>query len=243
MKTRILILILFASACNASIVANWKLNEKSGTNVRDSVGSNDGTWAGTAGQGITSVPSPSDPKSGLLFDGISDIITIPADAVINDMFLGSGTFTSWINVSGTAGVNTRIFNKSGNLAFFPTGTAEIEFRRMFADGQGRWGITGVPIGSWFHFALVYDSTLATNTPTLYINGVAQTLAVDAPNTGVLVTDAASDLLLGNTSGGVALDGVESDVRIYDTALTAQEIQKIYLSSVDSSNRGRRGRRR
>ncbi|MGE3166754.1 MAG: LamG-like jellyroll fold domain-containing protein [Planctomycetota bacterium] len=76
------------------------------------------------------------------------------------------------------------------------------------------------VGTWAHIALTYDgSTIA-----VYQNGV---LVGSAAKTGGLGTNPAVSVWVGdNPGGGKTFDGIIDEVRLYDRALAASEIQSV-----------------
>jgi hypothetical protein len=85
----------------------------------------------------------------------------------------------------------------------------------------------VASGNWYHIAFTKSGTNVGDTK-IYLNGVSQTLLTDNPQTWV--DNSSVKLIGGGTSLGVFqfFDGIIADVRIYDRALTAAEIQGLYL---------------
>ena len=72
------------------------------------------------------------------------------------------------------------------------------------------------IGQWYHLALVKDG----NEYTFYRDGLPDGTA----ETTAAVPRVNFDLLLGQTDGGDRLQGAMSDVRLWNTALTTDQIQ-------------------
>jgi hypothetical protein len=75
----------------------------------------------------------------------------------------------------------------------------------------------LPLNAWTHLAATYDGAALR----LYVNGaLASTRAMTGP-----ITASASPLRIGgNTIWGEFFNGVIDELRIYNRALTAQEIQ-------------------
>jgi hypothetical protein len=84
-------------------------------------------------------------------------------------------------------------------------------------------------GIWYHVALVYDGTQATNADRakIYVNGVAQSLTFLGTIPAALVTSPAS-VIYGSWSGNSDFwAGVIDDAYIWSRALSEAEIQKLY----------------
>jgi len=77
------------------------------------------------------------------------------------------------------------------------------------------------VGVWYHIAGVYDATA--DTLDIYINGVADNgvLRGTVPPSQV---SPAVNVNIGRRTGGFGFNGVIDEVRIYNRALSAEEIQ-------------------
>jgi hypothetical protein len=81
--------------------------------------------------------------------------------------------------------------------------------------------TVVNTGEWVHVAAVLpEGAGSTADVRLYVNGVRETEAVTA---GAINTKAAAAFQIGADETGKYFTGLIDDVRIYDRALTAEEI--------------------
>jgi hypothetical protein len=119
---------------------------------------------------------------------------------------GSGTNRIALSSNATNGLHVVVSNGSSNFANSPSNI--------------------ITAGEWFHVAMVYDGTQATNDSKLklYVNGVAQTL-VHGGGTGVIPTTAGTTTapLIVGTDGGNLFNGVMDEVRIWNTALSATDL--------------------
>jgi hypothetical protein len=90
----------------------------------------------------------------------------------------------------------------------------------------------VPLGQWFHFALVFDGSLAeTERVRLYVNGVAGEVEREEGKIGTTTEDTDQEITVGGThhagnplSAGNFYQGMIDDIRIYDQALSRTKIQ-------------------
>ena len=190
--------------------------------IKDAIGTNDGTLAGTAGFAAGEV------GQAFTFDGSSGHVSIP-DSPSLDSFTNSITIELWM--------------KSGQL------TANSDWEGIVTKGEGSWrlmgttfaktlyfGATGVtPLdiigtrnvndGQWHHVAAVYDGSAMS----LYVDG---TLDVSHAASGVMAQDSDAVYLggLANPPSGTYLfNGMVDEVSLYHRALTASEIQAIYIT--------------
>jgi len=187
-------------------------------NANDLIGTNNGTLAG----GVTFAPG--EVGQAFVFDG-SDYVSIP-DALSIDALTNAMTVEAWIKVTqfssqdwisiickGDTSWQLRRYSTSSTLSFWTDGLSnpELEGNRNINDGQ------------WHHVAGVYDGT----NKYIYVDG---TLDVSEPATGTIAVNT-QPLLLGDNAGALQrnFDGLVDEVSIYNRALSAQEIQTIYVA--------------
>ncbi len=200
-------------------IAWYQANSSSGTTLADSSGNgNDGTLTGAA----TFAPG----VSGNALSLAGGNATLPTGIVSN---LTDFTIAAWVNVSTLANWD-RIFD-------FGTGTSNYMFltpdagdtnriRFAITSGSGpEQQLDGPPLvpGSWTHIAV----TLTGTTATLYVNGVTvatdTSMTLDPSSLGIT-----NQNYLGKSQFGAdpALQGSIDDFRIYNTALSAQQILQL-----------------
>jgi glucose/arabinose dehydrogenase/PKD repeat protein len=197
------------------IVAAYSFEESSGTTTADTTGKgHTGTVAGT--------DWADDGKHGrgLWFPGSNNWVTI-ADA--NDLDLTNGmTVEAWVNPFSLNGWNTVLMKEAGgSLAYglyandgspWPAVTVQIG-----GADRSAVGTSPLPLSTWSHVAATYDGT----TLRLYRNGVQ---IGSRAQTGNMLTSTGVLRIGGNAVWGEYFHGVMDDVRIYNRALTAAEIQ-------------------
>jgi len=194
-------------------LAQWKLDEKAGDIAHDSVGGKDATLHGNP------VWQPASGQIGgaLEFGGNDDYISTPF--VLNPGNGSLSTFT-WIkggqpgqviiSQTGEFGGTWLGIDPSGKLM---TGFSDIYFGALVSETV----ITDV---QWHHVAFVYDMDSLHRQ--LYVDGVLvaedATVVSGMPSDGGLYIGASKDL-----DAGTFFSGMIDDVRIYNQALTAEEI--------------------
>lgn len=215
---------------------DWKLDEGQGATSADSSAYlstatiSGATWA-TGAEG-----------SALEFDGIDDSVAVANHSERNNLFSGGGSVAAWFFATGwgesnagriaqkadaaaaTAGWALSLNNSGGNLQ-------SLEFKRAFSGGAGAWNTpTGsIKLNAWNHVVVVYNDASAANSPTIYLNGQAQSLTTRSTPTGSALTDAAQSLYIGNNqvSGSATFKGKIESLRLLKTDLPASDVLNAY----------------
>ncbi len=160
--------------------------------------------------------------SGISFDGTNDYISVPHSSTL--ALTGDMTITAWVKPTDRQ-YDGIVGKTSGNTAapydFYLTGTTGIpRFLRGNGSASASVDASAAPAtGQWSHVAVVMSGTTVTH----YLNGVAN-------GSGTLSTtigDAGGALRIGSRADDVTMfKGVMDDVRIYNRALSADEISRI-----------------
>src|SRR3989338_5569466 len=120
---------------------------------------------------------PVDASKALSFNGSSGYI----DTQYNQS-LKIYTIEAWIKPS-TAGEGGygRIIEKgkgtSEYISLYLTSSGQLKFFQKFTTNPGRWktASNSVKFNTWNHIAVAYDAGSSGNTPSVYVNGVLQSL--------------------------------------------------------------------
>jgi subtilisin family serine protease len=200
-------------------VAHWKFDEGSGDIAYDSAGNNDGTIYGatwTTG------------KIGnfsLMFDGQSDYVDTPMNLDLSQAW----TVCIWIKSNEmTPG---GIYNLGGS---YDGGKIKIESRDDYAYGgfrfryadSGDGHVISTPVvneGGWHHIVWQQDGGSVGSTYAVYVDGEI-VAAKTVPTSKYAVVP--FRIARGGSAG--YYNGTLDDVRIYDRALTEEEISQLYL---------------
>ncbi len=199
------------------LVAAYAFEESAGTTTADATGKgHTGTTTGT--------DWADDGKNGrgLWFPGVNNWVTI-ADA--NDLDLTAGmTLEAWVRPFSISGWNTVLMKEGTGQTFGyslyandgtpvrPAVTVQIANVDRSATGTA-----ALPVNTWSHLAATYDGT----TLRLYRDGVQ---IGSRAQTGNIRTTTGALRIGGNALWGEYFQGVMDDVRIYNRALSAAEIQ-------------------
>jgi hypothetical protein len=157
----------------------------------------------------------------LSFDGVNDWVTV-ADA--NDLDLTNGmTLEAWVRPAALSGWKTVVLKE---------GSATTLAYSLYANDSNPWpantvriggadrsavGTSALPLNTWTHLAATYDGAMLR----LYVNGVQ---AGSRGQTGNILPSTRALRIGGNAVWGEYFNGVIDDVRVYNRALTAAEIQ-------------------
>ena len=206
------------------LIGHWKFDEGSGSIAFDSSAYegngviNDAVWT-------------ADSKTGsyaLAFDGIDDYV-ITADTDSLDSVSNAVTVAAWVKRSSDQD-NWRV------IAQRQVGTGSTEHYLLgFSNNSYRWlvnttnGYSDTSLGSlannneWVHMAGTYDGSEVK----LYINGE---IDFTDDHTGAFSSDSSPITIgAGNNSGSMAefFNGTIDDVKIYNEALSAEEVLALY----------------
>jgi len=221
--------VLFGStlkqSSNKNLVGYWSFEDAGGAKATDFSGNgNTGT--------LTNMDANTDWVDGrvgkaLDFDGSNDYVSIPASS--NNNFSGQFTISLWVKTTDSG--NKLILDKRGagwstgdfgiNLGNLATGVVSFNFNN--GSTQYLNSATSIIDGQWHHVVVNRNGS---SLLTIYIDGVAK--AINSSGTSFSNND---PIILGRSGdGGGYMDGSLDEVRIYNTALSAIEIQNLYQSS-------------
>lgn len=220
-----------------SQVSYWNFDEMYGIDVYDSVGGYDGEIDGA------SWSTDGKFNSALDFDGIDDFVSVPNQSALN--FSESDSFTSclwfWLETGEAADGAYILDNRQNNYneGYFMYVTATtgvltfgIEDTATATTTTGDAAST-VQDNSWYHACGVRN--VATDQISLYLNGKLVDSDTDTTSATLAHNEA---LTLGRGGAGVTtgevLNGKIDEVKIYSSALTADQIKIDYNGGVSSN---------
>ena len=223
----------FQAAAAPAPVAAYGFDEGSGSVLGDSSGNgnngtiNGATWT-TAGRF----------GNALSFNGSSNFVDLGNPASLRTT--GSMTWSAWIYATGTPLDDGQIVAKSGDgtgVDGWQLKTSPDTGPHTFAvavSGNGsthtqRYSTTVRSLNTWYHVAGVYDAQA--QKLDIYVNGVLDNGVLR----GTIPTsqfDPALNASIGRRSGGYHFQGRVDELRLYNRALTAAQIQAIMLTPVN-----------
>jgi glucose/arabinose dehydrogenase len=198
------------------LVAAFGFDEGVGGSVADASGRGNGgvvAGAGWAAGGRFG--------SALSFDGVNDWVTV-ADAASLDLAAGM-TLEAWVRPSGLGSVWRTVVLKEtasyfayalyGNTSGTPRPSAHV----YIGGDRNTRGTAQLPVNAWSHLAATYDGAVLR----LFVNGVQVSTRA---TTGAMAASSGPLRIGGNAVWPEWFQGLIDEVRVYDRALSAAEIQ-------------------
>lgn len=109
-------------------------------------------------------------------------------------------------------------------------SSKITLQSHHATQDGIWEIDAAPtLSEWIHLAITFERNLAGADPDFYVDGAAAASTETQSSSGAFDSDAGLDKLVGNAVGfGDGYEGLLDDFRLYDRALSEQDVEALYL---------------
>ena len=168
---------------------------------------------------------------GYQFDGVDDYITLP------NLALSDSTLMGWVNskqASSSAGSSTGTiigYYGGGSNKYLLISIDGSEFRWTIDDGTNSFAevaTSNFNINQWYHIAITYNSD---GTTVAYLDSIVVGSLTSSTN---VIFDSLPYNIAKN--GSVYFNGVVSNHRIYNRALTPEEIAQEYNSGKASLNK-------
>jgi hypothetical protein len=189
--------------------AHWKFDETSGTTANDSSGFN---HAGTVYGAVWTADGKM--NGALDFDGIDDYVQTPPVLDPSGQYFSA---TAWVKLEQASGTVQLILQQDGTNGrhwLYRSASGKLG---TYLKGSALESAGTIPVGTWTFAAVTYD----TSTLRLYLNGTL------AAQTTATLTSSTGDMLIGRSKTGQYWNGKIDNVRIYNRALTADEIADMY----------------
>ena len=85
----------------------------------------------------------------------------------------------------------------------------------------------IPLKRWTYVTMSWDGTSSATGIKFYVDSVETAYASPTDGAGSRVLDTSSSSQIGNNTASRTFDGIIDDVRIYNRALSANEIKQLY----------------
>lgn len=247
--------VFLTTQSQAALVAYWNMNEASG-NIADSSGNGlTGTAAGQAGNltyaqstvtagtyGALTIDASTAASFGSSINFTRDLTTtansgrfdLGSPAVIEGLAEAgptSGTFTimAWTNQVGLASNSKMRVFSTGPTGGYGFGMANVDRVAFTTFGNTDFISTGTtaPNSTWHHIALTWNAGVVS----MYING---NLTNTITNSTGFTDDTFANFVIGangGTAGGEAFNGRIDELKIFNTAMTVDEIRAAAITAV------------
>jgi outer membrane protein assembly factor BamB len=209
----------------SGLVAAYAFDEGTGTTVADASGNghngttSNTTWAATGKFG-----------KALQFNGNNSIVTVPNAATLQ---LSTGmTLEAWVNPSAVSSTWRDVIYK-GNDNYYLEATSTNASKPdagMIAGGSyaDAVGTTALTANTWSYLTETYDGS----TLKLYVNG---TQVASVAHTGAIASSTNALQIGGDTIYSQYFAGLIDEVRIYNVALSAAQVQSDMTTPIGSSS--------
>jgi hypothetical protein len=221
--TLLVLVVALANTASAGLVGWWKFDETGGTTAKDASGqANDGRIVGNAKWVSGKI------GGALEFDG-STYVDCGNKASLN--IRNQITMSFWFKVQAFQNTWEAFLSKGDGAYRASRSNGTGDSVHMGISGGNYFDATApiVTDNQWHHYAGIYDGTTAT----IYVDGV---MAATRTYGGQIGDSSAYNLYLGENSQatGRLLHGLLDDVRIYDRALTEQQLLDLIDNGISPS---------
>lgn len=178
---------------------------------------------------LTFSTSAQNALNALHFDGSNDFVQATVPPLFGNLAANDFTMEAWVRPD--ASIFSRIIfaqSSTTNFATMSLSTGNVIYFYVVENGTTYSVATsaGIPAGTWTHVAVTW--TTATNTVSVYFNGVLQS----GVSGGTSSTGSVNNLSLGTRPGGAQFfTGAMDEVRIWSEARSACEILSNYQSQL------------
>ena len=202
-----------------NLVALWTFDEGSGNAVLDSSGFGN---HGTLFDNVTWAPGMY--GAALQLDGDAGHVEVPFSDSLALLNQGDFTIAAWMRLNEVPLPTNRIvlqqgdLNGTGRTLLFVYTDNEV---RTYAGGAPTGAGVGVEAGVWIHAAVVVTEQGVTDLIQMYVNGEP----AGVPNDQLGMEDSQGTYFIGSHKNlNNVWDGLIDDLRIYNRALSAEEIR-------------------
>ncbi|MCA9359602.1 LamG domain-containing protein [Candidatus Nomurabacteria bacterium] len=173
------------------------------------------------------------------FDGVDDYLEI-ADNDIYSFTDGGGndqpfSITTWINTSDTSfGIAEKVPGATGGEWRYTVNSGYIQLT-LYTDASNITtkysSLVSELNDGWVFLSVVYDGSEVYTGITHYVNGQVRNGTASAFGSYTGMTNTSNSIIVADDATSGKLDGSIDDLRIYNRALSADEIQKLYQLGV------------
>jgi hypothetical protein len=200
----------------------WKMDESAGSTAADSSGN------GRIATVVSGVFTNGYISNALQFNGSTSQATF-ASQNSNQV-----TVTAWARADAQGNSQfPRIVETPTFRVFFRFGSSDVNSAGFATldgvNGDFDSGGNTISLGAWYHVAVRYDRSNATNLPVFYVNGAKVSTVTLAMPSGAAPPLSGTGTIGNRTALDRAWNGLIDDLRIYNRLLTDSEIRAIAAS--------------
>ena len=169
-------------------------------------------------------------NSSLNFDGTDDYANLGNQSRLQ-MRTGAITVSQWIKLTGTTNYRSIFFGggtggATGYGIAFDSGSTNIRYETMGSTGGRQVFIIngGITLNNWYHVVAIFDGI--NNQMKLYVNG-KEKHSTNISDPGTVTNNSNFSIGSYNASQDWFFPGQIDDVRVYNYALTSEQIKTVY----------------
>jgi hypothetical protein len=208
-----------------SLIAHWRLGEKSGPTAWDTAGAYNGSYTGSPTLGVPGAVT-NDPDTAAGFNGSASKVSVPAIPAVTDF-----TVEGWSDLAGSAATNNTVFGGAGSVRILARpgspGTPTAAYAGVWLNGTEyvlQPKSTASNLNTWVHWVLTRQG----NVLTLYRDGVQIGQRTDLPATATASLNGAIGM---QANGNYPLTGRIDEVALYSSALSAADVAADYQAAL------------
>ncbi|HEY1303763.1 MAG TPA: PA14 domain-containing protein [Vicinamibacterales bacterium] len=196
----------------SGLVAAYSFNASTGTTVADSSGMGNHGTANT-----TAAWSAGKFGNAMRFNGSNSVVTVPDSASLD--LTTAMTLEAWVMPAAAQGGWRSVMHKNVDRYYLMASSdnnSPVGGGTFGAGNQNTYAASALPINVWTHLATTFDG----KTVKLYVNGIQVASMPQATS----ITTSGGTLQIGGDGYGEFFNGSIDEIRIYNRALSAAEIQ-------------------
>ncbi len=213
------------------LVAHWNFDEATSTAITTTFDTSGKANHGTLTNSPSRATTTCKVSYCLDFDGVNDYVVVSNSVSIQGI-ASKGTIAAWVKLDTLpTGSNLATMVDIDGTGCTARGLFFYISSNQFKLQYGGGGVcrnvnstTQPPISTWTHVVATWDSSGGK----IYVNGVQEGSNASAPDFSI----AQASTYIGSQGGTLRfVDGMLDDVRLYNRALSADEIQRLWNSTV------------
>jgi hypothetical protein len=176
------------------------------------------------------------------FGNTASYITFPNNSVYNNLTTLSVIVTVKFDAFNAAGTENTLITKYDGATepsgwhFLYFGNAADHYLRLlrkFSTTSGIWSVNSLTFstGVKYQLGFAYDKSSVSNNPTMYVNGVSQTVTRTTAPVGTAADDSSFPVVLSDLFTGYTLHGTMYGALVYNRILAASEFSDAYNSNL------------